>query len=106
MTTTTTDQTGFELLIAQKIESDPAWAKRYLRTRSRLRTTERVLGAIDRRRLQLKMSKADLARKIGAQPADVRRIFSRQAANPTIGRLADMADALGLELEVKAASDR
>lgn len=46
------------------------------------------------------MSKAELARAIGAEPAVVRRLLSSSAPNPTLGTLAEVAAALGLQVRL------
>jgi transcriptional regulator with XRE-family HTH domain len=47
------------------------------------------------------LSKAEVARTIGAEPATVRRIFSSTNANPTLGTLAEVAAALGLRISIE-----
>ena len=51
------------------------------------------------------MSKAELARAIGAEPATVRRLFSAGHVNPTLGTLAEVAAALGLRITIEPLLD-
>ena len=57
-----------------------------------------VVAALDERRVELEMSKAELARVAGLTPAVVRRLFSTDRPNPTLGTLVALASAMGLEL--------
>jgi hypothetical protein len=47
------------------------------------------------------MTKADIARAIRAEPAVIRRFFTRGAANPTLGTVAEVAAALGMRVTVE-----
>ena len=53
-------------------------------------------------------SKVGLARAISSEPATVRRLFSAGHVNPTLGTLAEVAAALGMQvvLEPLGARDR
>lgn len=46
------------------------------------------------------MTKADLARRIGKDPAAVRRLLTASAPNPEITTVVAMARALGAEIRV------
>lgn len=53
------------------------------------------------------MTRADLARKAGTQPAAVRRLLSkRNGHNPTLSTVATLAEALGYELRLVPRSQR
>lgn len=53
---------------------------------------------LDQRRAELGLTKAELARLVGVQPAAIRRLFSAEAANPQMATLTAIADALGATL--------
>jgi len=55
------------------------------------------MRALDEERERQKMTKADLALRIEAEPAAVRRVFTESRPNPQIRRLVDIAHELGLE---------
>ena len=59
-----------------------------------------LMHALDEERERQKMSKADLARRIEAEPAAVRRMFTESRPNPQIGRLVEIAHELGLEIKL------
>jgi len=58
----------------------------------------RAVEEVDERREALGMTKAELARRADIAPEAVRRLFSADNPNPTIGTLTAIADTLGLEL--------
>jgi DNA-binding phage protein len=80
---------------------DPAFAREYLIESIRIATIDSIINALDEARISAGMSKAELARAIGTQPATVRRLFSSQGANPTLGTLAEVAAPLRLRIVVE-----
>ena len=77
--------------------SEPGYAEAYDEARRRIDAIDRLVRALDERREELGLSKAELARRAELAPEAVRRLFSVDAPNPTIGTLTALADALGLE---------
>ncbi len=59
-----------------------------------------IRTAIDAR-LKKKMTQAALAKKIGTKQSAVSRFESGKNKNPTIGLLRSLAQALGLEVEIR-----
>lgn len=84
------------LLRAARIE--PCYAEAYDEVRRRIDAIDRLVRALDDRRKELGLSKAELARRAELAPELVRRLFSVDSPNPTIRTLTALADALGLEL--------
>lgn len=80
---------------------DPEFADSYQLHRARIDAIDTLMRALDEERERQKMTKADLARRIEAEPASVRRLFTEARPNPQIGRLVDMAHELGFEIKVK-----
>ena len=80
---------------------DPEFRRAYVLETMRISATDDIVNAFDEAREQAGMSKADLARAIGLEPASIRRLFSAQAPNPTIGTLSDIATALGLRITIE-----
>ena len=66
--------------------------------RRRVSQIDRLVHALDERREALGMTKAELARRADIAPEAVRRLFSADSPNPTIGTLTALADSLDLEL--------
>lgn len=59
-----------------------------------------LLEELDDARRRAGLSKTQLARMAGTQPASVRRLFSRNGHNPQVVTLASLADVLGHELRI------
>jgi ribosome-binding protein aMBF1 (putative translation factor) len=87
--------------IRAKTLSDPAARERYERKFESVVAVRRMLQMIDAERERAGLSKAALARKIGASPATVRRLFTSPTSNPTLKTVVDLFKALDLEIEVK-----
>lgn len=80
---------------------DPEFLREYITESVRIASIDAIMNALDEAREAAGLSKADLARAIGVEPASVRRLFSVGAANPTLGTLAEVAAALGLRISVE-----
>jgi DNA-binding phage protein len=87
---------------------DPEFLRDYITESVRIATVDAIINALDDARVSAGLSKAELARAIGSEPATVRRLFSSGNANPTLGTLAEVAAALGLRISVEPlpAADR
>jgi ribosome-binding protein aMBF1 (putative translation factor) len=77
---------------------DPEFAAAYKQHRARIDAVDGLMRALDVAREKQGITKATLARRIQAEPAAVRRLFSQAAPNPQIARVVDMAHELGLEI--------
>lgn len=80
---------------------DPEFAESYRLNRARIDAIDALMRTLDDERARQKITKADLARRIEAEPAAVRRLFTWSRPNPQIGRLVDIAHELGLEITIK-----
>jgi len=92
-----TTRTGADRYFERRA-SEPGYAEAYDEARRRIDSIDRLVRALDDRREELGLSKAELARRAELAPEAVRRLFSVDSPNPTIGTLTALADALGLEL--------
>jgi DNA-binding phage protein len=81
--------------------TDPEFARAYVTESVRIAAVDAVIGELDRERISAGLSKAALARAVGAEPAVIRRLFSAGGANPTLGTLAGVAAALGLRVTLE-----
>jgi len=79
---------------------DPAFASSYREARAVIDSTDALVRTLDKTRLLAGVSKADLARQIDARPEVVRRLFTRDDANPTLATVLKLVDALGFHLEL------
>lgn len=78
--------------------ADPEFLREYVAESVRIATIDRIVGELDGMRQSMGLSKAELARAIGSDPATVRRLFSANHVNPTLGTLAEVAAALGMRV--------
>ncbi len=92
-----TTQTGAERYFSQRA-AELGFAEEYEAARRRIDQVDRLVHELDDRREALGMTKAELARRADLAPEAVRRLFSADSPNPTIGTLTALADSLGLEL--------
>lgn len=90
-------RTGAERYFATRA-GEPGYAEAYAEARRKIDQIDRLVRALDDRREVLGMTKAELARRAEIAPEAVRRLFSADSPNPTIGTLTAIADTLGLEL--------
>ena len=73
----------------------------YERTIRTVILIRKLLMTIDSERQRAGISKAELARRIGADPSVVRRLFSREPSNPTLKTVLDLLAALNIDVELK-----
>jgi DNA-binding phage protein len=92
--------------LARDLE-DPEFLREYVTQSVRIATVDAIINALDEARAAEGLSKAELARAIGTEPATVRRLFAagNTGPNPTLGTLVAVAAALGLELRVEPLSN-
>lgn len=77
---------------------DPEFLRDYVVESMRIATIDRLVNELDEAREAAGLSKAELARAIGAEPASIRRLFGTGHSNPTLGTLAEVASALGMRV--------
>ena len=85
--------------------STPEGRERYDRTRESVIAIRRMLQMIDSERERAGLTKSELARRIGASPASLRRLFTSPSANPTLKTVIDLFDALDVEIELRPRRD-
>lgn len=86
--------------VARRLREDPEYRAEYERFGRQIEQIDRVVNALDDLREQASLSKAELARRIGKDPASVRRLFSAEV-NPELKTLAAIADALDAEVTIQ-----
>src|ERR1700678_71641 len=77
---------------------DPEFLRQYVAQSIRIATIDRIVNELDTAREAAGLTKAGLAHAISSEPATVRRLFSSDHANPTLGTLAELAAALGMRV--------
>ena len=79
---------------------DPDVRASYESARERIDAIDRLVVELDEARVRQGLSKAELARMVGADPASVRRLFTARDPNPRTTTLVAVADALGMEVRL------
>jgi len=79
---------------------DPEYRAAYDRMAGEIAQTDAVIRELDELRIDLGMSKAELARRINRNASTIRRLFTASQARPELPLIAAIADALGAELRV------
>jgi ribosome-binding protein aMBF1 (putative translation factor) len=102
-TKTKTKPSYHERRVARRRREDPEYRAEYERFRRQVEQIDAVVNALDELREQAGMSKAELARRVGKDPASVRRLFSAEV-NPELKTVAAIADALDAEVLVRRRS--
>jgi DNA-binding phage protein len=90
-------RTGAERYLEDRLE-EAEYAAAYSEARERVSQIDAVMRALERRREEMAVSKAELARRAGIKPEAVRRLFSAERRNPTLATIVALADALELDV--------
>jgi len=85
---------------AEQLE-DPEFEAEYERARHEISQIDAVIVELDRLRVEAGCSKAGLARRIGKNPAAIRRLFTAES-NPELRTVAALASALHAEVRIVA----
>jgi DNA-binding phage protein len=98
-----TRKTAFDRYVDEQKKS-PTFAAEYERVGAEVRAVDDLIRLIDAERVDLGMSKADLARKVSTTPAAMRRLLTSGEANPTITTVLDVLAAVGMRLTLLPSS--
>ena len=78
---------------------DAEFRREYELARAQIEQVDAVMRQLDELRVQVGLSKAQLARSIGKDPAALRRLFTAQV-NPELKTVAALASALDAEVRI------
>lgn len=92
-------KTGFDKYFDHQMR-DPRMRAAYEASRARIAMIDGLVRALDEARQEQGLTKAELARRIGAEPAAIRRLLTTPEPNPTMATFVSAAQALGLEINV------
>ena len=98
------DLNGAERYLEHRRE-DPDYDRAYVSARRRIDQIDAIIRALDERRSDLNLTKAELARRAGLRPEVIRRLFSTESPNPTLSTIVALAGALELELTAEPLND-
>ena len=72
----------------------------YERARHEIEQIDAVIRSLDRLREDAGMSKAELAQRVGRNPASIRRLFTAEQARPELPLIISIANALDASVEI------
>jgi DNA-binding XRE family transcriptional regulator len=78
----------------------------YERARQEIEQIDAVIRSLDELREDAGLSKAELARRVGRNPASIRRLFTAEQARPELPLIISIANALDASIEIKRNSRR
>ena len=87
--------------IRERLLEDPEAREQYQRTFQATVESRHLLQAIEAERERAGLTKAELARLAGTNPAAMRRLLTAETSNPTLRTLLAIFDALGLEFSLR-----
>lgn len=102
---TATKQSYHDRRVQRRLTDDPEYREEHERALRQIHQIDALVNELDELRESEGISKAELARAIGKDPASVRRFFSAQV-NPELKTVAAIADALNAEVVIKPLSTR
>ena len=82
----------------QKQMKNPSFAKGYAKERAAIAEIDLIVNRLDEARIELGMTKGELARRAQKLPAYVRRLLVAKGANPTLRSTVELARHLGLRV--------
>jgi DNA-binding XRE family transcriptional regulator len=94
------DTSFHERMLAERLV-DPEFRDEYDRARREIAQVDAVIRRLDELREEAKLSKAELARRIGRDPSSIRRLFSTRS-NPELRLVASIAEDLGADIRIVA----
>ena len=80
--------------------ADATYRAAYERAAREIAQTDAVIRELDALRMDLGMSKAELARRVNRNASSVRRLFTASQVRPELPLIAAIADALGADLRI------
>jgi DNA-binding phage protein len=84
--------------LAEQMEA-PEFAEEYERHLRAIKVVDMIVNTLDELRIDTGMSKAALAREIGKNPANIRRLLTA-SGNPELRTIVALADALDADVKI------
>lgn len=95
---------AYDRFLAEQL-ADPELRAEFERERHEIETIDAIVNALDGLRDERGLTKADLARQIGKNPASVRRLLTA-SGNPELRTVVAMANALDADIKIVRRSAR
>lgn len=97
--------TSFHTRRQQQRMHDPVYREEYERAKREIGGVDDIMRRLEERRVEVSITKAELARRIHKDPAEVRRLLGTGSTNPQLVTVVQLALELGLELRLVATSE-
>jgi DNA-binding phage protein len=94
---TKTAKTGFERYFSERMK-DREFAADYQEARQGIDSVDAFMRSLEQVRATAGVSKAELAKLTGTQPAAMRRLLTTDSPNPTLGTVMSILKSLGYGL--------
>ena len=98
--------TGAERYFEARAAKSPEYRHALDAARARIAAVDGVVRALDERRRDLGLSKAELARQAGMRPEVVRRILGAGPTNPTLSTVISLSSAMSMDVTISVPADR
>lgn len=79
---------------------DPGFRTAYEQAAGAIAQTDHIIRTLDGLRVEMGISKAELARRIDRNASSIRRLFTAQQVRPELALIAEIAEALGLRIAI------
>lgn len=79
---------------------DPEFRAAYEQAAGAIAQTDHIIRTLDELRIEMGVSKAELARRIDRNASSIRRLFTAHQARPEFPLIAEIAEALGLRIAI------
>jgi DNA-binding phage protein len=92
-------KTGFDRWVDKQMK-EPSFAAGYAKERAVIAEIDALVQQLDKARVDLGLTKGELARRAQKLPAYVRRLLLAKGSNPTLRSTVELARHLGLRLKL------
>ena len=79
---------------------DPEFRAAYEQAAGAIAQTDHIIHTLDELRVEMGVTKAELARRIDRNASSIRRLFTAHQARPEFPLIAEIAEALGLRIAI------
>jgi DNA-binding phage protein len=86
--------TSYHSRVLDDFRKDPEFQAEYERSRAAIEQIDEIVRQLDDRRKELRLTKSELARMVGKNPSQIRRLFAA-GGNPEIRTVSALTIAMG-----------
>jgi DNA-binding Xre family transcriptional regulator len=93
-------KTGYDKYLERQL-GDPEFKSAFEHKLANLQSFVELMHAMERAREERKLSKREVAERMGRHPSAVSRLLTGEGPNPTLETIAELADALDLVVSIQ-----